>query len=114
MQGYCQSKLAQIMFTIDLAEQLKGSGVTVTALHPGTFMNTNMVLKSGMPAQSRVEDGAEATFRLAFSPDVEGETGVFYNQQTLGRPNDQALDAAARRRLWTLSETLAGLAARPA
>ena len=109
MQGYCQSKLAQIMFTIDLAGQLKGSGVTVTALHPGTFMNTNMVRQSGMPAQSRVEDGAEATFRLAVSPDVEGQSGVFYNQQTLGRANEQAYDAAARRRLRDLSERLAGL-----
>jgi NAD(P)-dependent dehydrogenase (short-subunit alcohol dehydrogenase family) len=111
MQGYCQSKLAQIMFTIDLAEKLKGTGVTVTSLHPGTFMNTNMVVGQGMAPQSRVEDGAAAVYRLAASPDVEGETGVFYNQQTLGRANEQAYDAAARRRLWDLSAELAGVGA---
>ena len=110
MQAYRQSKLAQIMFTIDLAEQLKGSGVTVTALHPGTFMNTNMVRKSGLPPQSRVEDGAEATFRLAVSPDVEGQTGVYYNQQALAEANPQAYDAGARRKLWDLSLSLTGLA----
>ncbi len=109
MQAYRQSKLAQIMFTIDLAGQLEGSGVTVTALHPGTFMNTNMVRKSGLPPQSRVEDGAEATFRLAVSPDVEGQTGVYFNQQALAEANPQAYDTSARRRLWDLSARLAGL-----
>jgi NAD(P)-dependent dehydrogenase (short-subunit alcohol dehydrogenase family) len=111
VQGYCQSKLAQIMFTIDLAEELKGSGVTVTSLHPGTFMNTNMVSGAGMKPQTPVEDGAEAVVRLAASPDVEGVSGVFFNQQAPGRANEQAYDAGARRRLWDLSERLAGLPA---
>jgi NAD(P)-dependent dehydrogenase (short-subunit alcohol dehydrogenase family) len=111
VQGYCQSKLAQIMFTFDLAEKLKGSGVTVTSLHPGTFMNTNMVTGQGMTPQSRVEDGAAAVYRLVASPDVEGQTGVFYNQQTLGRANEQAYDAGARRKLWDLSAVLAGAGA---
>jgi NAD(P)-dependent dehydrogenase (short-subunit alcohol dehydrogenase family) len=111
MQGYCQSKLAQIMFTFDLSEQLKGSGVTVTALHPGTFMNTKMVTGQGARPQSRVEDGAAATWRLASSPEVEGQTGVFYNQFSLGRANDQAYDVKARRELWALSLRLAGMTA---
>jgi NAD(P)-dependent dehydrogenase (short-subunit alcohol dehydrogenase family) len=106
-RGYCQSKLAQIMFTFDLSEQLKGSGVTVTALHPATFMNTNMVVGQGLPVRSRVEDGAAAVFRLAASPDVEGDTGVYYNETQLGRANDQAYDASARRKLWQLSLKLA-------
>ena len=99
------------MFTIDLAERLKGAGVSVTALHPGTFMNTNMVLGQGMTPQTPVEEGVEATVRLAASPDVEGETGVFYIQQALGRANAQAYDAGARRKLWDLSARLAGLPA---
>ena len=111
MQGYCQSKLAQVMFTIDLAARLKGSGVTVTALHPGTFMNTNMVTGAGMTPQTPVEQGADATVRLAASPDVEGQTGVFYNQQVLGQANAQAQDVKARKQLWALSLKLAGLPA---
>jgi len=108
-RAYCQSKLAQVMFTLDLSEQLKGSGVTVTALHPATFMNTKMVTGLGMTPRSTVEDGAAATFRLASSDEVEGDTGVFFNQFSLGRANDQAYDAAVRRRLWSLSLRLAGL-----
>ena len=108
-QAYSQSKLAQILFTADLAERLKGTGVTATALHPGTFMNTNMVIGAGMAPQSRVEDGAEATFRLLASPDVEGVTGVIYNQQALGHPNAQAEDAEAQRKLWDLSSRLTDL-----
>ena len=111
MQGYCQSKLAQIMFTTDLAQRLEGSGVTVTCLHPGSFMNTNMVTGQGMTPQSRVEDGAEATFRLAFSPDVEGASGGFYNQKAPGAPHAQAADPVARKRLWDLSVELAGIGA---
>jgi len=110
-QGYCQSKLAQVMLPIDLAERLKGTGVTVTSLHPGTFMNTNMVVGQGMTPRSKVEDGAAATFRLIASPEVEGETGTFRNQFEPGQPDAQAADAGARRKLWTLSCELSGLAA---
>ena len=106
MQGYCQSKLAQIMFTVDLAKMLGGSGVTVMSLHPGTFMNTNMVVGQGMTPQSKVEDGARATFEMAFAPEHAAETGGFYNQFNPGQPNPQAADPEARMRLWALSEAL--------
>ena len=107
-QGYCQSKLAQVMFTLDLSERLKGTGVTVTALHPATFMDTNMVSGAGLAPRSTVAEGAEALYRLVASPEVEGDTGVFYNQLSLGRANDQAYDAGARRELWRRSLRLAG------
>ena len=110
MRGYCQSKLGQIMNTMDLAERLKGSGVTVTSLHPGTYMNTNMVIGAGVKPITPVEEGVEATYRLAVSPDVEGQTGVFFNQQTLSKANAQAYDETARRRLRDLSLRLSGLA----
>ena len=45
-QAYCQSKLAQIMFTIDLGAALEGNGVTVTCLHPATYMDTSMVART--------------------------------------------------------------------
>ena len=107
-RGYCQSKLAQILFTIDLAKALAGSGVTVMSLHPATFMDTHMVVGQGLAPRSKVADGARATFELAFDPRHEGETGGFYNQFEPGQPNAQAADPEARRRLWALSEELTG------
>jgi NAD(P)-dependent dehydrogenase (short-subunit alcohol dehydrogenase family) len=63
-RAYCQSKLAQILFTIDLAHDLRGRGVTVNALHPATYMNTTMVGQSGTTPISSVEEGAEAILKL--------------------------------------------------
>ena len=109
-RAYRQSKLAQVMFTIDLAEQLKGAGITVTCLHPASFMNTNMVIESGYAPMSRVEDGAEAVFALAAAPEMEGKTGLYFDGKREARANAQAYDAAARRRLRDLSLRLTGLA----
>src|ERR1700685_1091254 len=80
MRAYRQSKLAQILFTIDLAPDLDGGGVTVNALHPATFMNTNMVRQFGTPL-STVEEGAEAILKLAISSEVEGRSGLYFNGQ---------------------------------
>jgi NAD(P)-dependent dehydrogenase (short-subunit alcohol dehydrogenase family) len=111
MRGYCQSKLAQFMNTIDLAEALKNAGVTATALHPGTYMNTNMVIGAGIKPLTPVEEGVEATRRLAVSPEVEGRSGLFYNQQTPAQANAQAYDHGARHSLRQLSLRLSGLPA---
>ena len=109
-RAYRQSKLAQVMFTFDLAEQLKDEGITVTCLHPATFMNTNMVIESGYAPTSRVEDGADAILALATSPEMEGRTGLYFDGKREARANVQAYDAAARRCLWDLSMRLTGLA----
>lgn len=61
VQAYCQSKLAQIMFMLDLADELDGTGVTVNALHPATYMDTTMVRRAGIRPLSSVEEGAEAS-----------------------------------------------------
>jgi len=111
--AYCQSKLAQILFTIDLARELAGSGVTVNALHPSTYMNTTMVRQSGMTPVSRVEDGAEAILNLAVGATVEGRSGLYFNVRREARANGQAYDAAAQARLRTLSLELTGLADKP-
>ncbi len=108
-RAYCQSKLAQIMFTIDLAEELRGSGVTVNALHPASYMNTTMVRRAGIEPWSSVEQGAEAILRLAASPNLEGRSGRYFDGLREGRANSQAYDADARRRLKQLSEELTGL-----
>ncbi len=57
--AYGQSKLAQVMFTIDLAEELKGKGIVVQSLHPSTYMDTNMVRSNGVTPASTVEQGVD-------------------------------------------------------
>jgi NAD(P)-dependent dehydrogenase (short-subunit alcohol dehydrogenase family) len=108
MRAYRQSKLAQILFTIDLAAELEleGADVTVNALHPATFMPTKIVTG---PTFSTIEDGVEATMRLIAAPASETGTGRFYNGLDEARANDQAYDSAARRQLHELSEKLTGL-----
>lgn len=111
-RAYCQSKLAQIMFTIDLARDLDGSGVTVNALHPATYMNTTMVRQSGVTPMSSVEQGADAILNLATSAALDGRSGLFFNGQREARADAQAYDAGARQRLKTLSLELSGLSSK--
>jgi NAD(P)-dependent dehydrogenase (short-subunit alcohol dehydrogenase family) len=106
-QGYGQSKLAQILFTIDLAEELKDRRVTVTAVHPATMMDTTMVKQSGMPARSTVAEGADAVMHQITAPDIE--SGQFFNGLKPARANAQAYDANSRARLRQLSMKLTGL-----
>src|ERR1700722_14186397 len=110
-RAYSQSKLAQIMFTIDLADELKGSGVTVNSLHPATYMNTTMVRQGGITPISTVEQGGEAILHLAVGDNVAGKRGLFFNGMNEMRANPQAYDEAARKRLRKLSLELTGLAA---
>ena len=111
VRAYSQSKLSQIMFTIDLAEELKGSGVTVNSLHPATYMNTTMVRAGGNTPISTVEEGGAAILHLATGDDMAGRSGLFFNGMNEQRANAQAYDAAARKKLRTLSLALTGLSA---
>lgn len=104
-----QSKLLQIMFTIDLAEELKKSGITVNALHPATYMNTTMVRVGGITPMSTVEQGGAAILHLVEGDDVAGRSGLFFNGMNEARANPQAYDADARKRLRSLSLELTGL-----
>jgi NAD(P)-dependent dehydrogenase (short-subunit alcohol dehydrogenase family) len=108
-RAYAQSKLAQIMFTIDLARELKGSGVTVNSLHPATYMNTTMVREGGITPISTVEQGGDAILHLAAGNDVAGKTGLFFNGMRETQANPQAYDEAARKQLRDLSLELTGL-----
>jgi NAD(P)-dependent dehydrogenase (short-subunit alcohol dehydrogenase family) len=105
-RAYCQSKLAQILYTVDLAERLDGTGVTVNALHPATYMPTKMV---HAPISS-VAEGVAATRHLVAAEGLG--TGRFYNGLRPGRPDPQAADPEARRQLRALSERLTGVTAR--
>jgi len=108
-RAYAQSKLSQIMFTIDLAAQLKGTGVTVNSLHPATYMNTTMVRAGGITPISTVEQGGAAILHLVTGDDVAGKSGLFFNGMQEAKANPQAYDVAARQRLRTLSLQLTGL-----
>ncbi len=109
-RAYRQSKLAQVLFTVDLARELQGSGVTVNCLHPSTYMNTTMVRQSGTAPISSVETGADAILQLAVSPKLDGRSGLYFNVMAQARPNAQADDPEARGRLRALSLELTGLA----
>jgi NAD(P)-dependent dehydrogenase (short-subunit alcohol dehydrogenase family) len=108
-RAYMQSKLAQVMFTIDLAEELRDRGVTVNSLHPATYMPTKMVLHARAEGVSPLEDGVRATVRLVASPELDGVTGRYYNGQVESDPHPQARDPAARAQLRRLSHQLTGL-----
>ena len=111
--AYCRSKLAQIMFTVDLAEGLADRDVTANALHPGTFMPTKIVTHAGIDPLTPLEQGVDATVGLATDPALDGVTGRYFDGRRESRANPQAGDAAARQRLRDLSDRLAGLAVRP-
>ena len=105
-QGYGQSKLAQVFFTIDLAAELKDKNVIVTALHPATLMDTTLVREAGASARSTVDEGATAVMQQ-----VTGnvQSGQYYNGLQQGRPHQQASDESARAKLRALSMQLTGL-----
>ena len=108
-RAYAQSKLAQIMFTFDLARELDPATATANCLHPATYMATTMVRQSGVTPISTVEEGAEAILNLAVADELEGRSGQFYNGLRPSKPNPQAYDGTARERLRALSLQLAGL-----
>jgi NAD(P)-dependent dehydrogenase (short-subunit alcohol dehydrogenase family) len=105
-RAYCQGKLAQITHAVDLAPRLH-DGVTITALHPSTFMPTK-ILGPGMDPLSTVQEGIDATVRLVADPALDGVTGVYFNVQQQAQPDPQAHDPEAQRRLRELSEQLVG------
>jgi NAD(P)-dependent dehydrogenase (short-subunit alcohol dehydrogenase family) len=105
-RAYMQSKLAVIMMSFDLAEELQGSGVTSNALHPATFMNTKMTRRSLIPPTSTIKSGAKPTMRLAVSPELAGVTGRYFDQDHESRADMQAYDPGARSHLKELTEQL--------
>jgi NAD(P)-dependent dehydrogenase (short-subunit alcohol dehydrogenase family) len=107
-RAYGQSKLAQITTGLELAERLDPAEVTVTSLHPSTYMPTKMVLEARGSSVDTLEAGVAATSRLAVDPELAGVTGRFYDRQHETEPDPQASDPEARKRLWALSRELVG------
>jgi NAD(P)-dependent dehydrogenase (short-subunit alcohol dehydrogenase family) len=108
MRAYSQSKLAQIMFTFELAERQRDTSLTVNALHPASLMDTKMVQETIGYTMSTVEEGSEAVGRLAVSPEVEDVTGFYFDGTREARADRQAYDPQAREGLWELSERMCG------
>ncbi|MFC8723133.1 SDR family NAD(P)-dependent oxidoreductase [Kitasatospora sp. NPDC057198] len=107
-QAYCQAKLAQIMLTFDLAEALAGTGVTVNALHPASYMPTKMVVGLFTP-RSTVAEGVGNTLRLVADPALDGVTGRYFDRSDETRAAGQAYRSDARARLRELSGELTGV-----
>lgn len=112
---YKQSKLANILFTSELARRIDGSGVTAHCFHPGLVAsgfnrNNGVLMDLAMtllrPVARSVEQGAETLVWLAESPDVTRTNGGYYVDMEWRPPSPQGQDMAAARRLWEISEAL--------
>jgi NAD(P)-dependent dehydrogenase (short-subunit alcohol dehydrogenase family) len=113
IRSYNQSKLANLMFTYELARRLKGTGVTANALEPG-FIKTEMKVQFTFNMFSFMRgkpvDGAKPTVFLASSPEVDGVTGTFFNNKGVAtKSSPLSYDEAAARRLWQVSAELTHL-----
>lgn len=123
MRAYGQSKLANVLFTYELARRLQGTGVTANCLHPGVVMtgfgknNAGMMRKAfdvfqtvGRPFLMTPEKGARTTIYLASSPEVEGKTGGYYSSSRPATSTPASHDAGSARRLWEMSEQMVAAA----
>jgi len=118
LQAYAQSKLANILFTHELARRMQGDGVLANAVHPGV-VDTNLWRGSGWISwigrlfsglYKHPDEGARSVVYLAASPEVEGETGQDFNETDIVNPAPEAYDEKVEARLWTKSRELTGLA----
>ena len=109
--AYEQSKLANVLFTYELARRIEGTGVTVNAVHPG-FVASNFQAAAGLNMRGHLtpEEGADTQIWLATSPEVEGVTGKYYVQRQDTRSSDSSYDSALAQRLWDVSAEMVGLA----
>jgi retinol dehydrogenase-14 len=117
-RAYSQSKLANILFTYELARRLQGTGVTVNCLHPGVIATKLLADYVGVPVAGRAlartfgarpDQGAETSIYLATSPEVEEVTGKYFEGKRERRSSRESYDEAAARRLWEISVRLTGL-----
>jgi NAD(P)-dependent dehydrogenase (short-subunit alcohol dehydrogenase family) len=116
--AYSESKLANILFTYELARRLQGTGVTVNCLHPGVIGTKLLADYMGVPVAGGAlassfgaspEQGAETIIFLASAAEVEGVSGKYFERRRPRRSSPESYDEAAARRLWQLSEQLTDL-----
>ena len=116
MRAYAQSKLANILFTRELARRLSGSGVAAYSVHPGTVRTGfaredagrlfGLVLRAGALLMKSPEQGAQTSVYAASSPELVGRTGEYLAKSRVARPSARAQDDVAAARLWSVSEDL--------
>lgn len=120
-QTYARTKLANILFTVELARRLAGSGVTANCLHPGIFASGfgrethglfRFIMTVGRPFLPAPERGARTSIYLASSPAVDGLSGEYFIRCRVRRASAAARNEETARRLWDLSARLTGIAAR--
>jgi NAD(P)-dependent dehydrogenase (short-subunit alcohol dehydrogenase family) len=99
VRAYRRSKLALVMYTIDLAKRLAPDNITVNCLHPGTYLDTNMVRNAKIKPHGKAETGAEAEIWLAESPELNGVSGEYFDGKEKSRALAQAYDEQARKKL---------------
>jgi retinol dehydrogenase-14 len=117
-KAYSQSKLANVLFTYELARRLEGTGVTANCLHPGA-VRTNFgsgssgvfgfMVRALRPLMISPEKGAETPIYLASSPKVEGVSGGYFVKKAEARSSDESYDERIARRLWEVSSALTNL-----
>jgi NAD(P)-dependent dehydrogenase (short-subunit alcohol dehydrogenase family) len=107
--AYSLSKLANVLFTVEVARRFEGSGVTATCLHPGVVATKLLRAGFGSMSAASTERGAGTSVYLADSPEVEGVTGRYFVNQREAEPSPLARDVAVRMRLWELSEQYTGI-----
>ena len=117
-RAYGQAKLANILFTYELARRLEGTGVTVNCFHPGVvrtgFGHDNsgvmsIVIWIASPFFSGAEKAARGLIRLAASPELESVTGKYFSKMKESKSSEESYDEAAAQRLWQVSEELTKL-----
>ncbi len=121
-KAYAQSKLANIVFTYELARRLAGTGVTANCLHPGVVASNfgnagpamiRLGVRLGRPFMKSSSRGADTSIYLASSPEVEGVSGKYFVNRRAARSNDESYNSAVATRLWKVSEELATASAVP-
>ena len=115
---YAQTKLANVLFTYELARRLAGTGVTANCLHPGVIVTNLLSDYMGLPRTLRSvttaiaagpEKGAQVCLYLATSPELEGVSGKYFVDSATARSSPESYDAGVARRLWEVSAKLTGL-----
>jgi len=116
-RAYSQAKLAQVLFTYELARRLKGTRVTANCLHPGAVATNiwgrpigrlGFLMKVTRLFMIGPEKGAETSIYLASSPEVEGVSGRYFTKKKEKESSEESRDEEVARRLWRVSEELTG------